>query len=300
MPCGVSPWSRCNLACLVGFGRLSCDDSHITGTNDVTTQSLPPEVVRELDLLAETILARAPLVAFTGAGISTESGIPDYRGRNGLWTSGSATPVTYQEFMSSPERRIAWWRSLPERYQQGIERQPNAGHHALVRLQAAGVLLATVTQNIDGLHRRAGTAGDRLVELHGNGMTIRCTFCGTTWPVEQFLPLVAELSEPPACELCGGILKSGVVAFGESLRDNDLRSAFAFAERAGVMLVIGSTLLVQPAARVPEVALRRGAHLAIINHGETALDDLAGTRLDAPAGAALTYLTQRVLGEQEV
>ena len=134
-----------------------------------------------------------------------------------------------------------------------------------------------------------------MIELHGNGWMIRCTSCGTTWPVEEFLPEVETLTEPPPCIFCGGILKSGVVAFGEPLPVEALRKAFALAERTGVMLVVGSTLLVNPAARVPEIARQRGAFLAIINHGETALDDVADLLLDAPAGPALAYLSDRLL-----
>lgn len=261
----------------------------------MTGTALAPSIAADLDLLTEEIRTRPPLVAFTGAGISTESGIPDYRGPQGLWTSGSATPLTYSEFMGDPERRTAWWRSLPERYAQAGNHRPNAGHRALVRLEQAGLLQATVTQNIDGLHLLAGAEHERVIELHGNGRTIRCTNCGTTWPIEEYLPQVAELETPPLCPFCGGIVKSGVVAFGEPLRTEDLRRAFEIAERTGVMLVVGSTLLVNPAARVPEIAQRSGAFLAIINHGETALDDVADLVLDAPAGPALTYLAEQLL-----
>jgi NAD-dependent deacetylase len=261
----------------------------------VTEFPLTPQAIAALDELANQILARSPLIAFTGAGISTESGIPDYRGKNGLWTTGGATPLTYQEFMSDPERRAAWWRSIPERFAQGRDRHPNAGHRALVTLEQAGLLRATITQNIDGLHLLAGAAPERVIELHGNGWTIRCTVCGTTWPAEEFVELAQQGGDPPPCTLCGGILKSGVVAFGEPLPLDALRQAFALAAEAGVMLVVGSTLLVNPAARVPDVAQQHGAYLAIINHGETALDGVADLVLDAPAGPSLSYLSDRVL-----
>lgn len=237
----------------------------------------------------------APVVAFTGAGISTESGIPDYRGPQGLWTTGSHQPFTYQEFISNPEARLRWWRDLPSRLEQVQAQQPNDGHRALVRLEHAGILAWTITQNIDGLHRAAGTASNRLIELHGSSATIRCTDCGTVYDAAAFLAAHALEATPPPCPNCGGILKSGTIAFGQSLPPEDLRLAFAVARETGVMLVVGSTLLVNPAAQVPAYAKEHGAYLAILNNGETALDEQADFTLEAPAGAALTYLAAQIL-----
>jgi NAD-dependent deacetylase len=261
----------------------------------VTYYGLDESTRSALDDLAERIRRSSPVVAFTGAGISTESGIPDYRGPQGLWTTGSASPVTYQDFMSSPERRMEWWQALPERMAQNQGRQPNAGHHALVRLERAGYLAATITQNIDGLHIDAGAHRDRVIELHGNTRTIRCTACGALYPIERFVTLIPTLEAPPACPRCDGILKSGTIAFGEPLPQEELRLAMAIARETAVMLVVGSTLLVHPAARVPSIARESGAYLAILNIGETAMDEEADMRLDAPAGPALTYLAERVL-----
>jgi NAD-dependent deacetylase len=250
-----------------------------------------------LDDLAVTIRARPPLVAFTGAGISTESGIPDYRGPAGLWTTGAQKPFTYEAFMSDPETRRAWWRSLPERAAQLRDKQPNAGHVALVRLERANVLLATVTQNIDNLHIWAGAAPERVIELHGNTRSVRCTNCGTLFPVSDFVDLAATRDEPLPCPVCGGILKSATVAFGEQLPARELRLAMVVAEQSGVLLVVGSTLLVNPAARIPLLAKEAGAYLAILNHGVTGLDDEADLLLDVPAGPALTYLADALLGD---
>jgi NAD-dependent deacetylase len=249
----------------------------------------------ELDALAEIIRFHSPLIAFTGAGISTESGIPDYRGPKGLWTTGSAKPIEYQDFMSSPELRMQWWQALPERYEQAQLRQPNAGHHALVQLERAGVLWATITQNIDGLHLEAGASPDRVIELHGNVRTIRCTDCGRVYPIAEFVAQMPAMDEPPSCPNCGGILKSGTVAFGEPMPQAQMQVAFTLAREAGVLLVVGSTLLVQPAARVPAYAKETGSYLAIVNRGETGLDDIADQRIDAPAGPALVYLVDRLL-----
>ncbi|MGH9175116.1 MAG: Sir2 family NAD-dependent protein deacetylase, partial [Vicinamibacterales bacterium] len=248
-----------------------------------------------LDRLAGVISDRAPIVAFTGAGISTESGIPDYRGPNGLWTTGSATPVTYQDFMASEETRLNWWHALPERYAQARTMTHNAGHAALVRLEQAGILAATITQNIDGLHIEAGSDPERVIELHGNTRTIRCTNCGRVYPIADYAELAPTLTAPPPCPNCGGILKSGTVAFGQPMPQDELLRAFALAQAANVMLVVGSTLLVNPAAHVPVVAKASGAYLAIINIGETALDADADLRLEGPAGPSLTFLADQVL-----
>src|SRR4051794_27409988 len=143
----------------------------------MTVTALAPEQLASLDALAATIRQRPPLVAFTGAGISTESGIPDYRGPNGLWTTSPAKPLTYDAFMADPAARRGWWQSLPERLAQARDRQPNAGHAALVRLERADILAATITQNIDSLHIVAGSAPERVIELHGSGRQLRCTQC---------------------------------------------------------------------------------------------------------------------------
>jgi NAD-dependent deacetylase len=256
---------------------------------------LSPTQTEALNGLAATIRARPPLVAFTGAGISTESGIPDYRGPDGLWTTGAQKPLTYDAFMSDPETRRGWWRSLPERAAHLRDTQPNAGHVALVRLERADLLVATITQNIDNLHIWAGAAPERVIELHGNTRSVRCTNCGTLFPVGDFVDLAATRDEPLPCPVCGGILKSATVAFGEQLPARELRLAMVVAQQAGVVLVVGSTLLVNPAARIPSMAQEAGAYLAILNHGATALDDEADLVLDVPAGPALNYLTNTLL-----
>ena len=154
----------------------------------------------------------------------------------------------------------------------------------------AGLLAATVTQNIDGLHLDAGSAPERVIELHGNTRTIRCTSCGLVYPIDDFVELIPGLEAPPPCPVCGGILKSGTIAFGQPMPQRELQTAFAIARDTGVLLVVGSTLLVNPAARVPAIAREHGAYLAILNMGETALDNEADLVLDAPAGPALTLL----------
>jgi NAD-dependent deacetylase len=261
----------------------------------VTSIALPPADTAKLAELAEIIRFHAPLVAFTGAGISTESGIPDYRGPQGLWTTGAATPFTYDEFMRNPEARREWWRQLPKRLDEIEARQPNAGHGALVRIERAFVMLATITQNIDGLQQVAGSDPSRVIELHGSSRTIRCTQCGEVYLAREMLEAHPDRDEPPPCPNCGDILKSGTIAFGQPVPQDALRVSFAVAEHAGVMLVVGSTLQVNPAARIPAVGMSAGSYLAILNKGETALDGAADLKIDAPAGVALQYLADQLL-----
>jgi NAD-dependent deacetylase len=176
-------------------------------------------------------------------------------------------------------------------------RHPNTGHQALVQLERAGVLAWTITQNIDGLHRIAGTNPQRLIELHGNTTTIRCTQCGTVYDGREFWETHQHLDSPPHCPNCSGIVKSGTIAFGQSLPQDQLQLAFAVARETGVLLVVGSTLLVNPAAQIPAYAQQYGAYLAIVNAGETALDSQADFLLDAPAGATLSYLADQLLAD---
>lgn len=263
------------------------------------TATLSPSDTAALDDLVEVIRKRSPLVAFTGAGISTESGIPDYRGPQGLWTSGSATPVMYEDFISDEEVRRQWWRSLPERVQRAANHQPNEGHYALVRLEEADILAVTITQNIDGLHQDAGADEERVFELHGNTRKIRCTNCRRVFPIEPFLEMHDRLEGPPVCPVCSGILKSASVAFGEPMPEDVLKLSLAVAQETGVMLVVGSTLMVNPAARIPQIAKQSGAYLAILNQGETALDGGADLLLTVPAGPALAYLADRLLAQTD-
>lgn len=273
----------------------SLEPEYSRGTAILESTDLTSEHQRLLANLASLVGKRRPLVAFTGAGISTESGIPDYRGPNGLWTSGSANPVMYEDFMADHEARRQWWLNLPERFEQASARRPNAGHEALVRLERADVLAVTITQNIDGLHQDAGSAEERVIELHGNTRRIRCTNCKRVFPIDTFLDLRERHEEPPACPVCGGILKSASVAFGEPMPEEPLALAVSVAQETGVMLVVGSTLTVNPAARIPAIAKQSGAVLAILNRGETALDSSADVLLDAPAGPALTFLADEIL-----
>ena len=247
-------------------------------------QDAPEAAIR---LLA---LARASrrIVAFTGAGISTESGIPDYRGPDGVWAK--QTPPTLDDFLTNPATRRTYWERRREGYPRLAAAEPNAGHAALVDLERAGRLHTVVTQNIDGLHQKAGQNPDRVIELHGTAHTVRCLDCGRVWPASEVQARLDLASEPPACEVCGGALRAGTVLFGEPLPAAALRRAAEAARSCDLMLVVGTSLVVNPAAQVPVLAKQHGARLAYINREPTPLDHLADVLVTSDAGPTLAAL----------
>jgi NAD-dependent deacetylase len=244
-----------------------------------------------LDRIAQTILDRRPAIAFTGAGISTESGIPDFRGPNGLWKR--TAPTGFRDFLNDPNARARYWIRRRERYPELKEKQPNVGHQSLNELVRADLVELIITQNIDGLHQKAGVSRDRIIELHGSSHEIRCLECRTLFSAEA--PEIDIEVEIPSCPRCGGIIKEATISFGEPLVEDDLRRALEIAESSGTMLVVGSSLTVNPASRVPLVAARSGGSLSIINNEPTPLDRYAEHIVRAPAGAALSYLSRQVL-----
>ncbi|MEX2425325.1 MAG: Sir2 family NAD-dependent protein deacetylase [Thermomicrobiaceae bacterium] len=245
----------------------------------------------ELDRIAQTILSRGPSLAFTGAGISTESGIPDFRGPSGLWKR--TAPTGFRDFLNDPAVRARYWERRRERYPELASKLPNVGHQSLQQLMTSGVLDLIVTQNIDGLHQKAGVESDRVIELHGSSHQIRCLSCRSVFAADSD---EIDFDAPiPGCPRCDGILKEATISFGEPLIEEDLRRALRLAEEAGMVLVVGSSLTVNPASRVPLVAARHGASVAIINNEETPLDRYAEYLVRAPAGASLSYLTRQVL-----
>jgi NAD-dependent deacetylase len=254
--------------------------------------------------LAETDPALAALIelarparaisAFTGAGISTESGIPDYRGPGGVWERNA--PPTLSDFRENPITRRRYWAERRERYSVLRDTQPNAGHLALARLQAAGRLSHVITQNIDGLHQKAGSDPERTIELHGTAHRVRCLDCGESWPADQIQARL-EREPLPSCELCGGMLRAATVLFGQTMPEDALRRAFAVALLSDLLLVVGSSLVVQPAARVPQIAVASGARLAIVNNEPTPLDELADVVVHSRAGIVLSALAHALLDD---
>lgn len=222
-------------------------------------------------------------LALTGAGVSAESGIPTFRGEGGLWTKYDPVKVSsIESFLADP---AAYWRVSKERGATALAATPNAGHVALAELEAAGHIDALVTQNTDGLHRDAGSK--RLIELHGSGRTVECLDCGREESRAEVQARL-DLEMPPRCRHCGGIrLKPTVVLFGEAMPQDAIGEAFELASRADVMLVVGTSLAVFPAADVPLVAVRAGARMIIVNAEPTPFDGLAEVVIRGRSGEVL-------------
>jgi NAD-dependent deacetylase len=216
--------------------------------------------------LADYLRASSRALIFTGAGISTASGIPDFRGPQGVWKRRQ--PVYFQDFMTSEAARIEHWDYKLEGYEAFRDARPNAVHDAIVRLERAGKLRAVVTQNIDGLHSLAGTSAERLVELHGTNALIECQTCGRRSEPEPHFQSFRLTRKPPRCE-CGGFLKPATISFGQNLEPRELKRAQDAALEADLVVALGSTLSVYPAASFPLLAAQRGAPYIIINRGAT-------------------------------
>ena len=230
------------------------------------------------------------VTALTGAGISTESGIPDFRGPNGVWTRDPKAErlSNIDVYLAEPEVRVQAWRTRMAH--PAWAAQPNPGHLALVDLERQGRLQALVTQNIDGLHALAGTSPQILVEIHGTMRDVVCLACGDRGPAQATFVRVRNGEEDPACRRCGGILKSATISFGQALVPEDLDRAQRAAQDSDVFLAVGSSLTVYPAAALPQIAKRAGARLVIVNGEPTPLDPLADVVLRGPIGEILPRL----------
>lgn len=237
------------------------------------------------------------LVFFTGAGISTESGLPDYRGPEGVWTTGKIP--TASDAPSSAEERQSFWKQRRESFPFMESRKPNSGHMAISRMINAQRALGVITQNIDGLHQKSGVPNDRVIELHGSAMKLRCVQNGHYVESEWVQAQLEQGDVDPHCPECGSPLRSDTVLFGESLPKRALEIAARVSVASDVMVVVGSSLVVYPAAQLPQVAQQRGAQLIIIDRAETALDEQADIVIRGEAGDILSGLADSMLESED-
>jgi len=249
------------------------------------------------DKVADLIINANKVVIFTGAGVSTESGIPDFRSPSGIWDRFDPDDFTYQKFITDPESRRKQWQMLQEG---GLttEANPNPAHYAIAELDRLGKLDCVITQNVDNLHQKAGVPDNKVFELHGNMQWVVCLTCGHRYPFEQIKVRLDEGAQVPDCEACHGILKPDVVFFGESLPERVLREATHRSHNCDLFIVIGSTLVVYPAAYMPIYATDSGAKLVIINLSSTPMDRQATVVIRAKAGEIMPKVLQRVTGKK--
>jgi NAD-dependent deacetylase len=246
-----------------------------------------------LERATELMRAARRITVLTGAGISTDSGIPDFRGPNGVWTRNPAAEKasTIDHYLADPEvRRLAWRNRIDHRMWAA---DPNDGHRAIVQLQRQGRLVAVVTQNVDGLHQEAGTDPERVIEVHGTGRFTRCWECGDRRPMTETLDRVRLGEDDPPCLVCGGIVKSDTISFGQALVPEVIDAAFDAAERCDLLLAVGSTLQVYPVAGVVPTAKRQGAKIVIVNAEPTGMDELADAVVRDSISTVLPVLVTR-------
>ena len=248
----------------------------------------------ELARIADLIVGSKRIVVFTGAGISTESGIPDFRGPDGLWTKVDPNDFTYDKFVGDREARKRIWQ-MNTTMGFGFDNvDPNRAHDAVAELEKLGKLDCIITQNVDGLHQKAGNSEEKVLQLHGNMQWVKCLGCGVRHPFEEVRRWIEDGVEVPECAECGGILKPDAVFFGEAMPVRETMEAQRRASECDLCIVIGSTLTVYPAALMPQYAVSAGAKLVIINDGATELDHAAEVRISARAGEVMERAIARV------
>ena len=242
-------------------------------------------MITPAEKLAERLLIAKRVFVFTGAGISTESGIPDFRSPGGVWSKMS--PIYFQDFVASREQRREAWNRVYNRSAGWTGADPNAGHFAVTKLVEAGKVSTVVTQNVDNLHQDSGTPEDKVIEIHGNASYATCLDCDKRYELDELKPRW-EADEDITCTACGGLVKTAVISFGQAMPEQKMLRAEDEARAADLCLVLGSSLAVYPAASLPLIAKQSGAKLAIVNRDSTEQDPLADLVLNTGIGPLLT------------
>lgn len=245
-----------------------------------------------VDHLADLIINARRIVVFTGAGVSTESGIPDFRSPGGLWDRFNPDDFTYQKFLTSEESRKKAWRLFRDKT--FVEARPNPAHYAIAELERIGKLDYVITQNVDGLHQQAGSSEDKVIQLHGTMKWVRCLQCGKRFPRDEIEQWLDHGVQVPHCDECAGLLKSETVSFGQPMPVRETTQAEERSRQCDLFIVVGSSLVVYPAAQMPRYALQGGAKLVIINLAGTDLDGYATLAIRGKAGEVMSRVVERV------
>ena len=240
----------------------------------------------DIERLRDMIAAATRIVAFTGAGISTESGIPDFRSPGGIWTKYK--PIYFDDFMFSEEMRRESWRRKFATDETMLKAEPNAGHRALAKLVEQGRMSAIITQNVDGLHQRSGVPDARVIELHGNATYAACLDCGHRYGLDPIRRAFLDGGKLPLCEKCDGIVKTATISFGQAMPEIQMARAQDETLACDLFIVLGSSLVVYPAAGFPGIAKRKGARLVIVNRDPTDQDDTADMVIHGEIGAIMS------------
>ncbi|MCX5907868.1 MAG: NAD-dependent deacylase [Deltaproteobacteria bacterium] len=242
--------------------------------------------------VADLIRRSQKLIVFTGAGVSTESGIPDFRSPGGVWHKYNPEDFYYSKFIASEESREKYWQMSKEFYGPLSVAQPNDAHRAVAALERLGKLDCVITQNVDSLHQRAGNSPQKVIELHGTAISVSCLSCGKKYPRKEIQSWLLRGVRVPRCEACQGILKPDTVAFGQSMPPKEMGEAFERARVCDLFIVIGSSLVVHPAAAVPMEARDSGAKLIIINRDPTPYDSYADVLIQGSAGEVMRKIME--------
>lgn len=248
-------------------------------------------MANKLSLVARKIAKGGKNIIFTGAGISTESGIPDFRSQGGIWNK--YRPVYFDDFMSSREARIEYWERKVAFYPDLMNAKPNPAHMSVAELHEMGLLEAVITQNIDGLHQESGVPDEKVIELHGNTRRARCMSCQKIVSIHEVHNRIEKGDLAPDCQ-CGGYLKSDTISFGQAMPMDQVDKATQLSRNSDFFMVVGSTLLVQPAAAMPGYARKTGSFLAIVNLSKTPYDEWCNVLIKEKAGEVLPMIVNEV------
>jgi NAD-dependent deacetylase len=244
--------------------------------------------------VAQWIVTSKRVVVFSGAGLSTESGIPDFRSPGGVWDKYNPEDFYFQNFLASETSREKYWQMATEMWDPIKSAQPNPAHLAISELEKLGKLDCVITQNIDGLHFKAGNSEEKVIQLHGTAIFVSCLSCKKRYDRDEIQERIKNGVKAPRCDDCGGLLKPATISFGQSMPERDTQKAYDRSSACDLFIVIGSSLVVQPAASMPLVAKKNGARLVIINRDSTPYDDMADVVIHAQAGPTMASILEHV------